>query len=140
MKGALGVQYRKMQSRYARLQKKYRQLQENYEAISKDPELMRKEVKQFFQKRISTFVPLPIAIAGMLYYKSIAIPMLGALAFVADVTWEYYTTMWGLWKYRKSRLWMIFGRIPIDVPVAYFFLGAAVATYILFRMNYPGAW
>ena len=140
MRKVLNGQYRKLYKKYVSLQKRYRQLERNYRAISKRPELLKEEVKIFFQKRVTTFVPMPIALAGIIYYHHYSVVLLGLLAMIGDIAWENYTTKWGLWRYRKSRVYMIFGRIPVEVPITYFFLGAAIATYILFRVGYvPGA-
>jgi len=128
-----------MQRKYTSLQKKYRQLDNNYRAITKNPRIIKKEMKKMLSKRVPTLISIPIGIWGIIYYKHYAIILIGILAMLGDLVWEEYNTRKGIWKYEKSKIIMIFGRVPLGVPMAYFFIGAALATYILFRIGFvPG--
>ncbi|MEM5804882.1 MAG: hypothetical protein QXU82_03530 [Candidatus Aenigmatarchaeota archaeon] len=103
-------------------------------------ENLKGEIMLFFHKRLPIFVSLPVVVFGMLYYRHISILLVGGLAMLLDLGWECYLTKKGLWSYKRSRFFMIFGRIPLEVPLIYFFVGAAVSIYILFRLGYvPGA-
>ena len=77
----------------------------------------------------------PIAIAGLIIYKNIFIIEPGILGAIGSLIYELYGTKKKLWSYSSSPIYMIAGRIPIEVILTYFFGGMLAAVYILYRLS-----
>jgi uncharacterized membrane protein len=73
---------------------------------------------------------------GFLTYKNFIIIELGLIGFVADLIYELYGTAKGWWSYNYSSIYVIASRVPIEVPLMYFFMGAMAALFVLWRLGF----
>ena len=75
-----------------------------------------------------------LAAAALLQYRSLISIELGLLGMVVDILVELRGTTKGQWRYNKSDVYDIRGRVPIEVPLMYFLMGVIGASYVLFRL------
>lgn len=78
---------------------------------------------------------MPIGLMGLVVYKNTIIIETGILGMLANLIYELRGTRNKGWRYSPASLYMIAGRLPIEVILSYFFTGMAVATYIFFRLG-----
>lgn len=119
--------YKELEKRYAQLKKEYLKIRKisNHVILTVGTELPRHAVLIVFGI---------ISIIGVMEYKSPIIIEFGIIAAVADLVYELYGTKKGWWKYGKSRF-MIAGRVPVNVPLTYFFMGMAAVIFVLIRLS-----
>lgn len=75
-----------------------------------------------------------IGIAGLLFFRNWLIIELGLIVFAVDFVFEYIGTQKGWWSYKK--IGPVVGKLPLHVPLTYFFLGMATTTYLLWRLGF----
>ena len=119
------------------LERKFASLMKKYEELKKMYEKERGKInviifKKNHEKRMLGFTFAIIGIAGIIKYQSLAIPIVGFFVMACDLLIELYATKKGFWAY-KDYTYKIAGRVPIEIPFIYFFLGAFIVIYILFR-------
>jgi len=71
---------------------------------------------------------------GLISFRHWLIIELGLIALIADFIVEYTGTKKGSWEYEN--LGPMFGKLPLYVPLTYFFLGMGVAAYCLLRLGF----
>jgi uncharacterized membrane protein len=76
-----------------------------------------------------------VSVIGFLTYRNFVIIELGIIGFVADLLYELYGTGKGWWNYDFLSIYVIAGRLPIEIPLAYFFMGASAVVFVLFRLG-----
>ncbi|MBS3064985.1 MAG: hypothetical protein J4451_00605 [DPANN group archaeon] len=76
-----------------------------------------------------------VSVIGFLVYRDFVIIELGIIGFVADLLYELYGTAKGWWSYDFLSIYVIAGRLPIEIPLAYFFMGASAVVFVLFRLG-----
>jgi hypothetical protein len=84
---------------------------------------------------ILLLITLPISIIGLLVYKNTILIESGILGALGNLIYELHGTKNKRWKYSSASLYMIAGRVPIEVTLTYFFSGMTFATYIFFRLG-----
>jgi len=84
---------------------------------------------------ILLLIMMPIGVMGLVVYKNTIIIEAGILGMLGSLIYELRGTRNKEWRYSPASLYMIAGRIPIEVILSYFFAGMAVATYIFFRLG-----
>lgn len=100
---------------------------------------LKKELQDLKNKYIiQNIVLVGLAITGIvsfITFRSIVLFELGAFGFMADLTYELIGTKRGWWKYSYPSLWKIANRVPIEVPLTYFFMGVVAAAFVFFRLT-----
>ncbi|MFH0829880.1 MAG: hypothetical protein V1887_01830 [Candidatus Aenigmatarchaeota archaeon] len=120
--------YRKLERKYAELKIRYKNLRARYER-----RLPTRKRVALVSKRSLVIPFLVIAVFGIVWYHHPVIFIMGALISAGELVMELYATKNGRWNYENS-VHMIAGRVPIGIPVFYFFSGASLATFVLVRM------
>ena len=80
-------------------------------------------------------IVIPIAIIGLVVYKNTIIIEPGILCALGGLIYEIHGTKNKNFEYPQASLYLIVGRLPIEVILVYFFSGMACATYIFFRLG-----
>ena len=109
---------------------KYEELKSMYEEESGKINVI--IFKRNHEKDLFNIIFAIIEIAGIIKYQSLAIPAVGFIVMAADFLIELYATKKGFWTYKNYK-YNIAGRVPLEVPFTYFFLGSFIVIYILFR-------
>jgi len=78
---------------------------------------------------------IPIGMIGLVVYKNTILIETGILGMLSDFIYEISGTKNKDWKYSPASLYMVVGRLPIEVILTYLFTGMAVAAYIFFRLG-----
>jgi len=76
-----------------------------------------------------------VGLAGLAVYKNTIIIETGVLGMVGNLIYELRGTKNKDWKYSPASLYMIAGRLPIEVILTYLFTGMAAAAYVFFRLG-----
>jgi len=84
---------------------------------------------------ILLLIMMPIGVMGLVVYKNTIIIETGILGMLGNLIYELHGTRNKEWRYSPASLYMIAGRLPIEVILSYLFTGMAVATYIFFRLG-----
>jgi hypothetical protein len=84
---------------------------------------------------ILLLIMMPIGLMGLVVYKNTIIIETGILGILGNLIYELRGTRNREWRYSPASLYMIAGRLPIEVILSYLFTGMAVATYIFFRLG-----
>lgn len=110
-------------SRVEYSRKKYRQLEQRYAELKHEYGLAQRKPEQFMEKSVQTFmvkglaVAISFAILGYAIVRSMLMFEFAVIAFTVDLLWELYGTWRGMWKYRKSAIYDVLGRVPIEIPL-----------------------
>jgi len=92
--------------------------------------------KTLYDPILLSLIMIPIGITGLVVYKNTIIIETGILGMLCNLAYELCGTRNKEWRYSPTSLYMIAGRVPIEVTLSYFFTGMAVATYIFFRLGF----
>lgn len=84
---------------------------------------------------ILLLITIPIAIIGLVIYKNTIIIEAGIISAIGNLVYELHGTKNKSWKYSSASLYMVAGRVPIEVVLTYFFSGMTFATYFFFRLG-----
>jgi len=84
---------------------------------------------------ILLLIMIPIGMIGLVVYKNTIIIETGILGMLVNLIYELRGTRNKEWRYSPASLYMIAGRLPIEVILSYLFTGMAVATYMFFRLG-----
>lgn len=84
---------------------------------------------------ILLLIMIPIGMIGLVVYKNTIIIETGILGMLCNLIYELRGTRNKEWRYSPASLYMIAGRLPIEVILSYLFTGMAVATYMFFRLG-----
>jgi len=123
----------KSREEYYKLRKKYDELKRKYEYITSayvNPVVMKVRTK--LPQELVLLSLILLGSYGYSVYRNNAAIYLGLFAAAAAMAHELYGTKVGWWKYYKS-VYMIAGRVPLGIPLTYFFMGMVVVAYMLFR-------
>jgi hypothetical protein len=82
------------------------------------------------------FLVASIGITGFFLSKNSLIIEFGMIVFTIGFIQELRGMKKKLWLYSSSPIYMIAGRIPIEIALSYLFLGMTAATYIIFRLSW----
>ena len=80
-------------------------------------------------------ITILIGMIGFAIYKNTIIIETGMLGMLGNLIYELRGTKNKDWKYSPTSLYMIAGRLPIEVILTYLFTGMAVAAYVFFRLG-----
>jgi len=109
---------------YYDLKRKYDELHAKYERA--------KNMRSQLLVLIGAFV---FMVSGFLHFQNTIIFEVGILVFSIGFSYEYIGTKVGWWSYTGSPLRMVFGRIPLELILAYFFVGGSAAVIALFLIR-----
>ena len=106
---------------YEKLKLRYNKLKDKYNKIKS------RKINLVFA--IITYL---IGIVGIIVYRHPTIIEVGVLLLFIGLIIELNGTKKSKWEYADS-LYMISGRVPIEIVLQYFFIGTVSASYYLFR-------
>lgn len=87
-------------------------------------------------KQIMMLVGVSVfAVLGLFYYRNTVILEVGLITFAMGIFSETVGTKAGWWKYNGSPLYMVLGRIPLELIFGYFMIGCSAAIIALFFTN-----
>ncbi|MFH0829879.1 MAG: hypothetical protein V1887_01825 [Candidatus Aenigmatarchaeota archaeon] len=101
----------------------YRLLKRKYDALRHEYRLALKRPEYLLLKSEQTFLLKGLIIAVIFFsfafavLRSVLMVEFGVIAFIVDILWELWGTGKGWWKYQKSCLYDVCGRVPIEIPL-----------------------
>jgi len=81
-------------------------------------------------------VMIPLGLIGFAVYKNTIIIEAGVLGMLGNLVYELLATKRNDWRYPTTSLYMIAGRLPVEVILTYLFTGMAAAAYVFFRLGF----
>jgi uncharacterized membrane protein len=90
---------------------------------------------KFSINHLGLIIGAAVALAMYIHYGNWVMIEVGIITFVLDVFWELRGTGKGWWKYDKSPIFNIAGRVPIEIPLTFFFLGIWAVGIVLFTLG-----
>ena len=125
-----------IESRYGQLKKRYEKLSKKYAELRKKPRMAGEEMMKNLHQQFAFISSAAIGLILYALYQQWIMIEVGLMCALIDVYWELRGTGNGWWSYKKSVLFDIMGRVPVDVPLTFFFLGMMAAGIVLFFAGY----
>ncbi|MEM5804883.1 MAG: hypothetical protein QXU82_03535 [Candidatus Aenigmatarchaeota archaeon] len=83
---------------------------------------------------LGVLISAAIGLLFLALYRHWLMIEMGVIAFAADVLWEMHGISRDWWKYRASPTYNIMGRLPIEIPLTFFFLGVWAVGIVLLTL------
>jgi len=125
-----------IENRYNQLKKRYDKLSKRYAELRKRPRIAGEEMMKNMHQQFAFISSAIVGLLAYVLYQQWVMVEVGLMCALIDIYWELRGTGKGWWSYKKSVLFDIRGRVPVDVPLTFFFLGIVATGIVLFFAGY----